>query len=259
MDNEEHLIKERMEQKRVDIADKIETLEDTLLKTVKETLTDASSVVKNVENTVENVTDSVSESVEAVKESVSESVEAVKETLHEGVEAVKSVFNISRHVDRHPWAMLGGAVILGFFGGRMLSRRRPPPRSRRRRSGAAPVTAATATPLGQESFQAASRSDASEAPAEEQSSWMGQLRSNFGEELSKLKGLAVGTTIGVLRDMLTAHAPEPLRPQLTEVMDGLTTKLGGKPFKEPLIDTSEEGEHNGKDSRSATGRPMATA
>jgi hypothetical protein len=82
-----------------------------------------------------------------------------------------------------------------------------------------------------------------EAAAEEKGpSWLSQIGSTFGEELTKLRGLAVGATLGVLRDMLTTNAPEPLRPQLAEVMDGLTTKLGGKPFKERLLDTdtSEE-------------------
>lgn len=255
MHNEEHLIKEQMEQKRVDLADKIETLESTLMGTVQDTLKGASDVVKSVEHTVESVTDSVQDSVAAVKETVAESVEAVKET-----------FNLTHHVERHPWAMMGGAVLLGFLGGRMLSRIRPQGTRRRRRRGAAPVTAASAASLGSEMASSAGRSAEREQPAEEGSSWFSQLGSTFGDELAKLKGLAVGATIGVLRDMVTSAAPEQFKPQLKEVMNNITTKLGGHTFDKPLIDTSndhsspDKEDRNGHGSHSETGRPAgATA
>jgi hypothetical protein len=81
MPDEVHLIKQRMEEKRADLADKIETLENTLMGTVQTTLLGASEVVNKVEQTFENVTGAVTGSVE-------ESVAAVKET-----------FNIRRQVD----------------------------------------------------------------------------------------------------------------------------------------------------------------
>jgi ElaB/YqjD/DUF883 family membrane-anchored ribosome-binding protein len=247
MPDEEHLIKQRMERKRVDLADKIETLENTLMETVQHTLHDASNVVDKVEQTVENVTDAVTDSVEAVKEKVEESVEAVKKT-----------FNISRHVDRHPWAMVGGAVLLGFLGGRMLGRRRayvPPPRRRGRRS-AVPMTAASGP---ETSFTAGAAPAATE---EERPSWFSRVGETYGEELSKLKGLAVGATLGALRDMLTSAAPEPLRPQLADVMNGFTTKLGGRVFEQPLIDTGndschQEEDHDGHSGQQGSPRPMA--
>ena len=240
MPDEEHLIKERMEQKRVDLADKIETLESTLMETVQNTLHGATDVVNKVEQTVENVTDSVTDSVEAVKEKVEESVEAVKDA-----------FNVSRHVRHHPWAMVGGAVVLGFLGGRLLRRHRthmPPPRRRGRRGAAAPVT------LGPEMGDGIGRpadldrpAESYEERAEQQPSWVSQLGSTFGDELTKLKGLALGATMGVLRDMVTSAAPEPLRPQLTEVMNSFTTKLGGRTFEGPLLgdDSGHQGgEHH---------------
>ena len=77
-------------------------------------------------------------------------------------------------------------------------------------------------------------------PEEQKSSWLGNLGETFGDELSKLKGLALGTTFGVLRDMLTASVPEQLKPQLSDVMNNFTTKLGGRVFEGPLLDTNQE-------------------
>ena len=215
MDNEERLtpeerqIKERMEEKRVDLTDKIETLETTLMDTVQNTLHSASDVVENV------------------TESVQETVETVKET-----------FNLKRHTERHPWLMLAGAVAAGFAGGRLLPRRRRPAGRLPRRDdypeleSIAERSARPAGPLRQ--------------PEPEKPSWFSQLGSTFGDELSKLKGLALGATFGVLRDMLTSAAPEQLKPQLAEVVNSVTTKLGGRPIQGPLFESGENGEsHDG--------------
>jgi len=236
MPDEEHLIKQQMEEKRADLTDKIETLENTLMETVQNTLHGASEVVNKVEQTVENVTETVTGSVEAVKETVAESLETVKET-----------FNLRRQMDRHPWVMVGGAVLAGFVGGRLLPRHRtyvPRPRGGRRR-GAAPVTAASAAPIGPETSFAGGRSaEAAPAAEERQPSWFSSLGETFGEELSKLKGLALGATIGVLRDMLTSSAPEPLRPQLSEVVNSFTSKLGGRVFDEPIVQPGNGSPHH---------------
>ena len=251
MPDEEHLIKQQMEEKRADLAGKIETLESTLLETVQNTLHGASEVVNKVEQTVETVTEKVTGSVEAVKETVSESLETVKET-----------FNLRRQMDRHPWLMVGGATLLGYLGGRMLPRHRTyvPPRRRGRRTGAAPVTAASAVPIGPETTFAAGRTPQPEPlPAEEpQPSWVSRLGDTFGEELTKLKGLALGATLGVLRDMLTSAAPEPLRPQLSEVVNGFTSKLGGRVIDEPLFHAGNGSpEYDGHSDQPGSPRPYA--
>src|SRR5262245_10198406 len=123
MDQEPDLIKEQMAETRVSLTDKIEKLEDTIKGNVESTLQTATG-------TVENVTEKVEETVSTVKEAVEGSVEAVKETVHETVETVKEAFNLRHHVQRHPWAMLGGAVVVGFLGGRLLGQAQ---RSRERR------------------------------------------------------------------------------------------------------------------------------
>ena len=39
-------------------------------------------------------------------------------------------------------------------------------------------------------------------------------------------------TFGVLRDMLTESVPDQLKPQLTDVMNNFTSKLGGRVFQD---------------------------
>jgi hypothetical protein len=61
--------------------------------------------------------------------------------------------------------------------------------------------------------------------------------------------------------MLTAAVPEQMKPQLTDVVNDFTTKLGGKVIQGPLLDTQHDGEHesdghSGHWHETETGRPV---
>ena len=64
--------------------------------------------------------------------------------------------------------------------------------------------------------------------AEPSPTWMGHLNDTFGPEISNLRGLAIGASLGLVRDLITSSAPETLRTQIAEVVDGFTDKLGGQ-------------------------------
>jgi len=229
------MIKEQMAETRVSLTDKIEKLEDTLKGTVESTLHTAT-------DTVENVTERVEETVETVKEAVEGSVEAVKETVQETVASVKEAFNLRRHVQRHPWAMLGGAVVVGFLGGRLLGRAQQRRPRRDEQLFPRPGTAAAQAPMPTSAPARTQEPERERQPEEQKSSWLDGLGETFGEELSKLKGLALGATLGTLRDMLTTSVPDQLKPQLTDVMNNFTSKLGGRVFEGPLLHTNQEEE-----------------
>lgn len=96
-------IKQQMQETKSSIAEKLETLE------------------QKVADRVEQATTAVAETVETVKTTVEDTVETVKTSVVETVDTVRDAFDLSGHVDRHPWAMVGGAVALGFVGGWLLS------------------------------------------------------------------------------------------------------------------------------------------
>ena len=83
-DDELEVIRERMEETRSSLADKVDALENTIM------------------GTVESATHSVAETVETVKEKVEGTVETVKEA-----------FNLRRHIERHPWLAMGVSVATG--------------------------------------------------------------------------------------------------------------------------------------------------
>jgi len=233
------VIMSEMEDTRKDLANKLETLEKKVAGTV-ETVT---GTVQTVENTVENVKESIKDTVESVTDTVQHTVQAVEETFSHTVENVKSFFDVAYQVDRHPWFMMGGSVLIGYLGGWLLT----PRSSRTREATSAAPTYTPAPPSGHNGagYAASPPSAAPAAKEPEQTtkpseSWLSKLGERFAPEIDKLKGLAVGTLLGVARDMVSKWLPEALKDQVTDVINNFTTDLGGKVIRDPLGTASEQ-------------------
>jgi ElaB/YqjD/DUF883 family membrane-anchored ribosome-binding protein len=224
-----------MEETRSSLAEKLEVLE------------------QKVADTVQEATSAVTDTVETVKETVTGTVESVKETVESTVEKVRDTLDLRCQVDRHPWPMVGGSFALGFLGGILLgpssrgqsllggfTGRQPQPGFKAHQPASYPWT-----PSG---TQAESRTEA----LSRQPGWWDQLVSAFGSEIDKLKGLAIGTLGGAIRDLVAQSVPENFRPTLTDVVNDLTTKLGGQTIHGRVLPEAEHAE------TSQTGRHTST-
>ena len=206
MDNED-VIRNQMEDTRASLTDKLETLEQQVVDTVH-------GATSNVASTVEAVKESVQDTVTSVKDTVQETVTAVKESMRQSVDAVKGFFDVPHHVDAHPWAMVGGSVVVGFVVGSFLGGRAD------RRHGS----------IGKNMRQSAFSHDNGNGRHEvaaSSSQPSGGLWNAFGPELSKLKGLAVARLMGAVRDMIEKAAPPDLGSSLNEIISSITEKLTG--------------------------------
>jgi len=239
VDNERELevIHHQMERTRASLADKLDTLENQVLGTVQ----DATSAVAN---TVHDATSAVTHTVEDVKSAVGSVTDSIQETVQSVKETVKETFDLHEHFRRHPWAMMGGSMTAGFLAGWMLS---PSPR---REEAPAPLS----PPL--QPYQ-------SLPPREQAASTNGAA--GGPDILQKLKGMAVGTLMGVLRKMVLDIAPENLKADLTSFVDDVTVKLGGKPAGDSNQESGEEqrpsseGDSNGKRKQAEDERRGTTA
>jgi ElaB/YqjD/DUF883 family membrane-anchored ribosome-binding protein len=215
MPDETEMIRHQMEETRSALTEKLETLEHTVTDTVAAAT-----------DTVANMRDSVQDTVQSVKDSVQDTVQSVKES-----------FDISAQVDRHPWLSLGGSVLAGYLVGHWLHRPQP-----RQAMPAAPAPVAPPQPVAKQTNGwheiPQDRFAAAERPA--QKSWLQSIAEQYSGELDKLKGLAIGATLGLVRDSLVQSAPEPFRPQLSDVIDTLTRKLGGETIRGPILSRSPE-------------------
>jgi ElaB/YqjD/DUF883 family membrane-anchored ribosome-binding protein len=239
MPDQSEVIMSEMEDTRKDLTEKLETLE----KQVAGTVATVTGTVQTVENTVENVKESIKETVESVTDTVQNTVQAVEETVSNTVANVKSFFDVSYQVDRHPWFMMGGSVLIGYLGGWLLT-----PRSHR--SHETPAVAPTYTPAPPAAHNgagyasspppAAPAAKEPERAAEKGESWLSKVGERLAPEIDKLKGLAVGTLFGVARDMISQWLPDALKDQVTDVINNFTTDLGGKVIREPLVAPSEQ-------------------
>jgi len=208
MSQEPDAIRQEMDETRSSLTDKISMLE------------------QQVTDTVHEASVGVQETIEKVKEAVQDSVQSVRDTVGETVDSVKETFSITSQVQQRPWVAMAASVGVGFLAGYMLNAP----------SGVAQAPAQARTPrrsgngLHKEPFaaKAAVAEERESFSADEGSSVIEQLTKTFEKEINKMKGLAIGTLAGIVRDLVVTIVPEMMRNPLHEVFNDMTTKLGGQ-------------------------------
>jgi len=210
------------------MADSTEVIQHQMEETRHRLAENLDKLGKQTVETVSEVASSVSETVEAVQETVQTVTGSVQET----VEDVKGFFDLPSQVDRHPWLMVGGSVVVGYLAGSVLV-----PPSRQSYAPAAASMAGSTTYGDSEprrpeysASSSASQGWGSQRSSSQGTSWLSSIAKALGPSLEQLKGLALGTTLGIARDVLTKGLEGELASQARSVIDDLTTNLGGKPI-----------------------------
>jgi ElaB/YqjD/DUF883 family membrane-anchored ribosome-binding protein len=210
VDRELEVIHKQMEATRESLSDKLGALESQ----VREGVQVANETVAATVDGVKDVVASVADTVSSVKESVSETVSSVKEGVSETVDSVKETFDIRHHVENYPWAAFGTAVAVGVAGGLFLG----------------PSTLATGAPP-----RSSGSPPPAPAPANENKSSMPGMLTNL---LQNLQGLALGSLVGVARDLVRQSAPKEWQEGLSGVIDDLSLQLTGEKNPKSLIPAS---------------------
>lgn len=211
MDQNSDVIRHDIEETRSALTEKLETLENEVIGTVRE------------------ATQAVTCTVENVKESFASTVENVKETVEETVQSVKQTFDLRRQVARHPWPMFGGSVAAGYFLGTLL-----PSDKTSRSFGSLAASSAV-------NYTAPPAPPAKEAPArtKPRTSLLSGLLEQLEPELRKVKQMAIGVTVGLLRDALKERIPESMAADFQELANNITTKIGGQPVHGPVLESAD--------------------
>jgi ElaB/YqjD/DUF883 family membrane-anchored ribosome-binding protein len=217
-------IRSQMDETRTALTEKLEKLE------------------QKVTDTVQGAAQSVGDTVENVKHAVEDTVQNVKSSVRDTVQAVGEVFSISHHVERHPWAMVAGAAALGYVGGYMLMQKSGDARAEEkfRHLAASQGQVPTSQYDSPSRYMPDMPSPRIATPATTHD-MRGSNHSNaFAEWLkpaaSQVQSLAVGAALGLVRDMLVRAVPKPMSGQVTELVDGLTSSLGGQVIRGSLLD-----------------------
>jgi ElaB/YqjD/DUF883 family membrane-anchored ribosome-binding protein len=210
MDQEPEVIRQQLEQTRSSLTDKIEQLEQT------------------VGDTVQSTTEAVASTMESVKDAVQDTVETMKGTVRDTVDSVKETFDVRRYFAQYPWAAFGTAVGVGFAGNILLGSGRHSAASHRIGEMHSRGQPATSAPPASHNGGTRKRTVAGLTNG---------VTQKFGGELEKLQGVAVGAAFGLLRDWIGRSAPHEVGAKLGEVIDDVTRRLGGEPFRENLLDS----------------------
>jgi ElaB/YqjD/DUF883 family membrane-anchored ribosome-binding protein len=207
---------EEIDKTRSDLTDKLQTLED------------------QVKGTILNTTEKVEQTIEQVTSTVQETVESAKSTVNETVGAVRQTFDLEYQMEVRPWTMMAGSVCVGLLAGALVGRQ-----TRGRSLG----DLASSGYRGMSESLAAAGSAAQDyaGRAREQGpSLASQLYHQFEPEIEQVKEMAIGYAGALLRDMIKQAVPA-LRDQVDEFMNRATTKFGGQPVREPVLQPRGEG------------------
>lgn len=211
-DQDPEVIRAEIDDTRSSIASKLEALEDSVV------------------GSVQHAKDSVQETINSVKETFEETVSSVKETMQDTVNTVKDTFDVKLQVQRHPWAMVGGSWVAGLIAGAVIGeaqRRRRMPMDRLRSRGE-PIDDSRSRPV------ASTYADTTPRSTEPQPREPGLL-DRFHGEIEQVKGLAIGMALGLVRDVIKQNMPR-FEQQVGEIMDNVTTKLGGQPVRGRVLE-----------------------
>jgi ElaB/YqjD/DUF883 family membrane-anchored ribosome-binding protein len=229
-------VRVEMENTRASLSQKFDVLESKIGEGVQET---AASITAAKET--------ITETVQTVQEAVRGTVSAVES----GVSAVEEFFDIPAQIQRHPWGIMGGAVVVGFLGERLLGAACPTAlaaAAAAEQKDMSPLTGKHSNGHGHKP-NGHSNKRASTKPSVLQS-----LAQEFDSELGKLKNIAVASLITGLHQWLAPSIPEAVQPQVQDIVRSVTQKLGVD--SGPRVEASRPPERFSAESRRfARGRP----
>lgn len=192
-------MRQEIDRTRSDMADKVEALEDQVMGTVQ-----------------------------SAQETVADSIQMARDA----VATVKRNFDVKYQVEQHPWAVVGGCFVVGlalgslFFRGRQRSRQAPN-RLAGNETPRAGSPRLVAEQRGDDSVDTAAPPPRPESMSANRPGFFGR----FHDEIDQVKGMAIGYVMGLARDSLRDAVPQ-LAPQIGDMMNSVTTKLGGKPVQQ---------------------------
>jgi len=239
---EKEAIREKMEETKNHMANKLEILEQKVTGNVEE-----------VSDAVSETVQAVKETVESVKEQVEGTAEAVKDVVQEGVQSVRHWFDITSHVQSHPWVVIGCSVGAGFLMQTLLFSSRT--------SGRAIPAADIPQPAGVSNGHGGTSHQAKRR-REHRKTWFDELTPAFAQ----IKSLAMGALFGSLRNLVTQSVPSQMGNVVSDIIDKVAAKLGGDPADSHKEETWSPATTKGKRDDQHTnpnpaevGRPMGSA
>lgn len=138
-------------------------------------------------------------------------VSGTVKTVKESVDAVRETFDLGRHVRSRPWAFMAGASAVGILGGYRSGAKRAVPLGQGTQTASAPRSIAASSTHS--TSNGSQREACAPIPsAKTPSGRFTNLGDKFEPEISELKGLVIGTLLGIARELIIKQALKPTEP-----------------------------------------------
>jgi hypothetical protein len=178
--------------------------------------------------------------------SVKHAAAATGNAIKSKVASARQTLSLTRQAQRHPWAIVGGAVAAGYLLHRLLTSRT---RTEDSPLGRAPSLAKSPEPVDDVQLPGSMLAEASkpaESPAESNGSpnKSAGLSSLFGPHLKPMQDMAVGVLMSVCRDAVTKPLAAEWREPLADAIDKITRQLGGTPIGRPAAPAKQRAPSN---------------
>jgi hypothetical protein len=198
-------------------------------------LTDrASALEKQVMDLAHDTTAAVKDVVHTAKDAVTESANQVQHAVHETTQTVKQALDLKRQVERHPLAMFGAFMAVGYLTSRCLEGM----------NGAGQGTdsqlSALASSPDSDSPDGSYRGEGAPLVGVHHNADGNGFGGKYATEIGRLRKLAISTALSGVRDYIAASTPEPIGTELSSIIDSLTLKLGGKPIPGPIMSSNNK-------------------
>ena len=184
---------------------------------------------------IDSTRSSLVDKLEALEEKVMGTVQNAQDTVDDSIQmardtvaTVKRTFDIKHQVEQHPWVMVGGCFVAGLaLASLFRSVRRPSRQTPERPAGnETPWSRRTST---LDDHRNNGDVAAASPPAHTAAPSRPGVFDLFHEEINKVKGMAIGYAMGLLRDSIKDSLPQQLASQIEDLMNSVTTKLGAEP------------------------------
>jgi len=200
---------------------------DVIRQQIDETRSSLTEKLETLEAEVKDTVQSARETVTHAQEAVADTLTSVKDSVEHAKETVKRTFDIPRQVDQHPWLMMGLALVSGVVTGAVVGGRMNTGRRMTRRMS---------------DLSAAQPHYTEPMPTREprQPGFMDKLGSQLGDELEKVKDLAISTLVGVVGDVArksipaVAHTVEDMMARAAQQAGARPQQYGPEP-SQPVI------------------------
>ncbi len=128
-------------------------------------------------------------------------------SVKDSVTTVRDTLNVNAHVRRRPWTFIAGAAAVGILGGLHTN-------GRDTAHGLQNGKSANTPPADQQVAQhKPSANNGSVNGTTKAPSWLAALGHTFEPEIAELKGIAIGTLLGMVREMMkSSTSMQTVRP-----------------------------------------------